>query len=85
VVNLGRLQRALDAGRLDAQNTVDVAALVRAGLAKGRGAGVRLLARGELKARLTIAVSGASKAAVQAVEQAGGKVLLPAAAEPPAA
>src|ERR1041385_6110688 len=78
VVNLGGLQRAIDAGRLKADAPVDGAALVAAGLLRRQRHGIRLLAKGELKAALTISVAGASKAAVEAVEKAGGKVVLPA-------
>jgi large subunit ribosomal protein L15 len=80
VVNLGRLQQALDAGKLNAEGTVDAKSLVTAGVLRRAGDGVRLLAKGELKAALTIEVAGASKAAVAAVEAAGGKVVLPAGA-----
>jgi large subunit ribosomal protein L15 len=76
VVNLGRLQGALDAGRLKADVTVNGAALVAAGLLRRVGDGVRLLAKGELKTPLTIEVVGASKAAVEAVEKLGGKVVV---------
>jgi large subunit ribosomal protein L15 len=89
VVNLGRLQQALDSGKLKADGTVDGKTLVTAGILRRAGDGVRLLAKGELKAALTIEVAGASKAAIAAVEAAGGKVVLPAgaaaASEPPAA
>ena len=78
-VNLDRLQAAVDAGRLDPAETVDAAALQRAGLVNNPRDGVRLLARGELRAALTIRVAGASRAALAAVEQAGGRVELPAA------
>ena len=74
VVNLGRLQGAIDAGRLDASKPVDAAALKDAGLVKSAPDGVRLLAKGELKAKINITVAGASKAAVEAVEKAGGSV-----------
>ncbi|MGH6942906.1 MAG: 50S ribosomal protein L15 [Geminicoccaceae bacterium] len=76
-VNLDRLQAAVDAGRIDPKRTVDVAALQSAGLVSGRRDGVRLLARGELTLPLTIEVDGASKAAIAAVEKAGGKLVLP--------
>ena len=76
IVNLGRLQRALDAGRLKADVTVDGAALVAAGVLRRVGDGVRLLAKGELKAPLTLEVTGASKAAIEAVEKLGGKVVI---------
>ena len=83
IVNLDRLQSVLDAGRLDAAKPVDREALVAAGVVRQSRNGVRLLARGELKAKLTIAVDRASKAAVAAVEKAGGEVVLaPAPAAP---
>ncbi|MFP3943440.1 MAG: 50S ribosomal protein L15 [Alphaproteobacteria bacterium] len=75
-VNIGRLQQAVDAGRLDAANPVDGRALIEAGLVRRTLDGVRLLAKGELKTGLTIEVAGASKAAVEAVEKAGGKVTI---------
>ncbi len=78
VVNLDRLQQAIDAGRIDAKKPVDRAALIAAGLVrKQRDDGVRLLGRGELKAKLDITVDGASRAAIAAVEKAGGEVTLP--------
>jgi len=79
IVNLGRLQRALDSGTLKPDVTVDGAALVAAGVLRRVGDGVRLLAKGELKSPLTIEVVGASKAAVAAVEKLGGKVVVKAA------
>lgn len=84
IVNLGRLQAAVDAGRLKADAPVDGAALIAAGVLRRLGDGVRLLAKGELKAALTIEVAGASKAAVEAVEKQGGKVVV-AAPKPAAA
>ncbi len=78
VVNLDRLQAAVDAGKLDAKKPVDRAALVAAGLVRDSANGVRLLGRGEIKAKLTVDVDGASQAAVAAVEKAGGKVIVPA-------
>ena len=80
VVNLGRLQQALDAGKLKAEGAIDGKALVAAGILRRAGDGVRLLGKGALKAALTIEVAGASKAAIAAVEAAGGKVVLPAGA-----
>jgi large subunit ribosomal protein L15 len=82
VVNLGRLQQALDAKKLAAKETIDGKALVAAGVLRRLGDGVRLLAKGELKTALTIEVAGASKAAIDAVQKAGGKVILPAGAAP---
>jgi large subunit ribosomal protein L15 len=76
VVNLDRLQSALDAGKLKGDQKIDAAALVQAGLLRRAGDGVRLLARGEIKSALTLEVAGASKAAIAAVEKAGGKVVV---------
>ncbi|MBV9862443.1 MAG: 50S ribosomal protein L15 [Alphaproteobacteria bacterium] len=76
IVNLGRLQTALDAGRLAGGATVNAAALVAAGVLRRAGDGVRLLAKGRIKAALTIEVAGASGAAIAAVEKAGGKVIV---------
>jgi large subunit ribosomal protein L15 len=83
-VNLGRLQEAVESGRLKAGAAVDGAALVAAGLLRRVRHGIRLLAKGEIKAALTITVAGASKAAVAAVEKAGGTVTFtgPVAADP---
>ena len=73
-VNLGMIQKMIDAKKLDVKGTVDHAALKAAGLARGGKNGVRLLAKGELKTKINLTVAGASKAAVAAVEKAGGKV-----------
>lgn len=79
VVNLDRIQAAVEGGRIDTKDTVDVEALVRGGVLRRAKDGVRLLARGEIKVALQFAVHGASKAAIAAVEKAGGsvKVLAP--------
>ncbi len=76
VVNLGRLQQALDAGRLAKEGAVDGAKLVAAGVLRRPGDGIRLLAKGKLTTAITIEVAGASKTAIAAVEAAGGKVVL---------
>ncbi len=73
-MNLGRIQSAIDAGVLDAAGKVDAAALVKAGLMRRAKDGVRLLGAGEIKAKVTFSVYGASKSAVAAVEKAGGSV-----------
>jgi large subunit ribosomal protein L15 len=75
-VNLGRVQQAIDAGKLDAGATVDAAALINAGLLRRAHDGVRLLGNGELKAKVAFSVWGASKSAVAAVEKAGGSVTI---------
>ncbi|WP_199260176.1 50S ribosomal protein L15 [Paracoccus binzhouensis] len=74
VVNLGQLQAFVDAGKLDAKAEVTEDALVAAGVIRRKLDGVRVLAKGELKAALTLTVAGASKAAVEAIEKAGGKI-----------
>ena len=74
VVNLGRLQQAVDAGSLDAKKTVDAAALQAAGVIRRPWDGVRILAKGDLKAKLTLDVAGASVAATAAIEAAGGSI-----------
>ncbi len=84
-INLGRLQEAVDANKLDAKATVDVDALVKAGVLRRAKDGVRLLGNGELKTKLHLIVAGASKSAIAAVEKAGGKVEIVAPAAPAAA
>ncbi len=73
-VNLGAIQKLIDAGKLDAKGTLDHDALKAAGLARGGNDGVRLLGKGELKAKLALRVAGVSKGAREAVEKAGGSV-----------
>jgi large subunit ribosomal protein L15 len=75
-LNLGRVQGAIDAGVLDAKQPITVAALKGAGLVQRERDGVRLLGHGELKAKLTFEVAGASASAIKAVEAAGGTVTL---------
>ena len=75
-VNLGAIQKAIDAGKLTGAD-LDHAALKAAGLARGGKDGVRLLAKGELTTALTITVAGASAAAREAVEKAGGTLTIP--------
>ena len=72
-VNLGRLQQAIEAGKLDAK-AIDAASLQKAGVIGAPRDGVRLLGKGEIKVAIAITVAGASKSAVAAVEKAGGKV-----------
>jgi large subunit ribosomal protein L15 len=83
VVNLGLIQKFVDAGKLDATAPIDEAALVASGLVRRKRDGVRVLAKGDLTAKLDLTVTGASKSAVEAVEKAGGTltVTAPRAAE----
>ncbi len=76
IVNLGMIQKLVDAKKLDAKAVIDHAALQAAGVARGGKHGVRLLAKGELTTKLSFKVAGASKGAVAAVEKAGGAVEL---------
>jgi large subunit ribosomal protein L15 len=73
-INLGRLQQAIDAGRLDPAAKIDAAALVKAGILRRAKDGVRLLGGGEFKAKVALSVFGASGSALAAVEKAGGTV-----------
>ncbi len=85
VVNLGRLQAAIDAGKLDAGQPIGVSEMIASGLVRKARDGVRLLAQGELTAKVAITVAGASAAAVAAVQGAGGTVTVAAAKEMAAA
>ncbi len=73
VVNLDTIQKAVDAGKLSA-NSIDVKALMESGVISKQLDGIRLLARGAITTSVTISVNSASKAAVAAIEKAGGKV-----------
>jgi large subunit ribosomal protein L15 len=75
-VNLDRVQAAIDAGKLDASQTVDAEAMIKAGILRRAKDGVRLLGGGEIKSKVTFSVWGASKSAVAAVEKAGGSVTI---------
>lgn len=82
VVSVGRIQAAVDAKKLDATKTVDAVALKAAGVIRRARDGVRVLADGELTSKVTLEVAGASKAAIEKIEKAGGEIkLLSAAAE----
>jgi large subunit ribosomal protein L15 len=73
-VNLGRIEAAIGNKRLDAGKTITEAALVEAGLAKAYAGGVKVLAKGTLKSKLTLEVTAASAGAIRAIEKAGGKI-----------
>jgi large subunit ribosomal protein L15 len=77
VVSLARIQAALDAKKLDAKTTVTAEALVAAGVIRRVKDGVRILSDGDIKAKLAFDVAGASKAAIEKIEKAGGSVKLP--------
>ncbi len=73
VVNLDTIQKAIDAGKLNADD-VNIDALLKAGIVSDKMDGVRLLARGAITSKVSVSVNSASKSAVAAVEKAGGKV-----------
>ena len=79
-INLDRIQQAIDSKLIDIKETVNVESLVKAKVIRRAKDGMRLLGRGELKAKLNLEVHGASKSAIEAVEKAGGtvKILAPA-------
>ena len=81
-VNVGAIEKAIDAGKLDAKGMLDHDALKAAGLARGGKDGVRLLGKGELKTKVSFKVAGVSKGAREAVEKAGGSIELIAAKNP---
>lgn len=74
VVNLGLIQKFIDAGKLDAKSEITEDALVASGLVRRKRDGVRVLAKGDFSAKVTLNVTGASKSAVAAVEKAGGTI-----------
>lgn len=75
-VNIGRLQAAIEAGKLDASNVIDVEALVNAGVCRRTLDGLRVLGDGEISTKVSIKAAGATKSAIAAVEKAGGKIEL---------
>jgi len=81
-LNLGRLQQAIETGKLDAKHPITAEILAKAGLVASSKDGVRLLGKGEIKAKVELTVAGASKSAIAAIEKAGGKVTLTAKPKP---
>ena len=78
VVNLGLIQKFVDAGKLDSGKPIDEAAFVASGLVRRSLDGIRVLAKGDISAKVDLHVAGASKTAVEAVEKAGGSVTVTA-------
>ncbi|MEM9012588.1 MAG: 50S ribosomal protein L15 [Pseudomonadota bacterium] len=85
VVNVGALQTFIDAGKIDAKAEITEDVLVASGLVRRKRDGVRLLAKGEISAKVALNVTGASKGAIAAVEAAGGSVTVATPAAAPAA
>lgn len=73
-INIGRIQSAIDAGKLDAGKPVNLASLTAAGVITRAGDGIRVLGQGELKVKIALEAHHASKSAVAAIEKAGGSV-----------
>lgn len=80
IVSLGRIQIAIDAGKLDAKEVVNIETLKAAGVIRRAKDGVRILADGDLKTKVAFEVAGASKQAIEKIEKAGGSIKLPEAA-----
>ncbi len=74
VVNLGLIQKFIDAKKIDAKNPITEDVLIESGLVRRKLDGVRILAKGDLSTKLTLEVTGASKSAIEAVEKAGGSL-----------
>lgn len=84
ILNVGRLQEAVDAEKVDAKKPITTAILREAGLVKSSRDGVRVLGKGEITAKVQLEVEGASKGAIEAVEKAGGSITVAAPAKPEA-
>jgi len=80
VVNLGLIQKFIDAGKLDAKGDITEDTLLEAGIIRRKLDGVRVLAKGDVSAKLKLSVTGASKSAIEAVEKAGGSLTVATAA-----
>ncbi|WP_299146828.1 50S ribosomal protein L15 [uncultured Tateyamaria sp.] len=80
VINLGLIQKFIDAGKLDAKSAITEDALIASGLVRRKLDGIRVLAKGEITSKVNLTVTGASKSAVEAVEKAGGTLAVAAAA-----
>jgi large subunit ribosomal protein L15 len=80
VVNLGLIQKFVDAGKLDAKSAITEDSLIASGLVRRKLDGIRVLAKGDVTAKLKLEVTGASKSAVEAVEKAGGSLTITSAA-----
>ena len=78
VMNLGLVQKFIDAGKLDAKAEITEDVLVTSGLVRRKLDGVRILAKGEITSKISISVTGASKSAIDAVAKAGGALSLSA-------
>ena len=80
VINLGIIQKFIDAGKLDAKSAITEDALIACGAVRRKLDGIRILAKGEITSKVDLQVTGASKSAVETVEKAGGKLAVAAVA-----
>lgn len=80
VVNLGLIEKFIEAGKLDAKAEITEDAIIAAGITRRKRDGIRILAKGEIKSKINLTVTGASAAAVEAVAKAGGKLTVTSAA-----
>ena len=76
IINLGIIEKFIEAGKLSTKNDITEDILVESGLVRRKLDGVRVLSKGEIKSKINIAVTGASKSAIEAVEKAGGSLTL---------
>ena len=81
VVNLGLIEKFIEAGKLDAKSEITEDALVAAGLTSSKRDGIRILAKGEIKSKVNLKVTGASASAIEAVKKAGGSITVSATVE----
>ena len=81
IVNLSLIEKFIDAGKLDAKSEITEDTLVASGLVRRKRDGVRILAKGELKSKVKLNVTGASKAAIDAVAKAGGSLTIASSVE----
>ncbi|MDQ2067502.1 50S ribosomal protein L15 [Xinfangfangia sp. CPCC 101601] len=81
VVNLGLIEKFIEAGRLDASVEITEDILVASGLTKSKHDGIRVLAKGAITSKINLTVTGASASAIEAIEKAGGKITVSAKAE----
>lgn len=81
VVNLGLIEKFIDAGKLDSKAEITEDTLVASGLVRRKRDGIRILAKGELKSKLKLSVTGASKAAIEAVSKTGGSLTITSTSE----
>ena len=81
MVNLGLIEKFIEAGKLDAKSEITEDALVAAGLTTNKRDGIRILAKGEIKSKVNLKVTGASASAIEAVKKAGGSITVSATVE----